>query len=99
MNRIAFFATFFTLLLSSCSHRLIKRNTVSVIELDTESIYEPSGLTFRNGTFYTVSDKHNKIFTLDFSDSKVSLKPYLSLTFKNASNKDFEGIDFDGRFF
>ena len=63
----------------------------------TNNSIEPSGLTLWDGEFYTVSDKHNSIFHLQFQDDKVYLEPIIEII--QEENLDFEGITHDNNYF
>ena len=73
--------------------KMIKSYTVI-----TNNSIEPSGLTLWDGEFYTVSDKHNNIFQLQFLEDKVYLKPIIEFT-QLEDSTDFEGITHDDDFF
>jgi hypothetical protein len=60
---------------------------------------QPSGLTIRNDTLFTVSDKHDSvIYRVELQDTAAILIPYLTFRIPDPSGKgwfDFEGITCD----
>lgn len=108
MMRIFILATF--LLLNSCANSPFVANSdkknqsadlqlVASYEVETLGKLEPSGLTLWGGKFYTVSDKDNFIFELEFTDNKVRLIPFLEIENDKPDKLDFEGITHDDEFF
>lgn len=85
--------------LSACSQH--KNNTIQrlklikAFEVETYGGLEPSGLTLWDDKFYTVSDKHDKIYQLDFISNKVTLKPIIEIINNRDTKIDFEGITHD----
>lgn len=76
-----------------------KLKLISVYEVDTLGKLEPSGLTYWDGKFYTVSDKDNFIFELKFTDKKIRLIPFVEIENDKPGKLDFEGITHDEEFF
>lgn len=60
---------------------------------------QPSGLTIRSDTLFTVSDKHDSaIYRVELQDTAAVLIPYLTFQIPDPSGKnwfDFEGITHD----
>jgi hypothetical protein len=77
---------------------------IQALPCDGPDWFEPSGLTFRDGVLYTVSDKHDDtIFRLEPGANSVKVTPDVQFPVANlpaAGNLDFEGItvDSDGNF-
>jgi uncharacterized protein YjiK len=88
---------FLLILLSSCSFNKRTNNLKldKIFEVETHHQFEPSGLTEWDGVFYTVSDKHDYIYKLNFKNQKVELEPYISITNTDHLKFDFEGITHD----
>ena len=83
---------------SSCSKnkRLINLKLLNIYEVETLNHLEPSGLTLWDGLFYTVSDKDDFIYQLEFKNNMVHLKPVIEISNKLGVRYDFEGITHDG---
>ena len=76
-----------------------KLELIKVYDVLTKNDIEPSGLTLWDGEFYTVSDKHNKIYHLSFEHNKVILNPFIDIEFMGEKDLDFEGITHDDKYF
>jgi len=84
------------LVFSACSNKNIKRlSLIQSYEVVTHGHIEPSGLTWWDGGFYTVSDKDNFIYKLVFSDSLIELQPVIEIINDKGTKLDFEGITHD----
>lgn len=96
MNRV-FVYLLLVLLLASCTSnkRLTELNLINIYEVETNEQLEPSGLTYWDGEFYTVSDKNNYIYRLIFDQKKVRLEPYIKIINESDKRLDFEGISHD----
>ncbi len=84
--------------LSSCSLITKKSHSLTLIkayEVNTQGFLEPSGLTEWNGKFYTVSDKQDSIYQLEFKQNSIDLIPIISIKNNRNSKLDFEGITHD----
>lgn len=100
---------FFLLLLiikcQSGSSEIIPLKLVKALPVEYSESVEPSGLTFYNGDFYTLSDDHDSIiFKLEMLEDKVVLHPHIIFeapSLKGVDKFDFEGItcDTDGNFY
>ena len=108
MNFNHFVILVFALALGSCDRNVrytssgIKvRNLklVNAYEVETLGKFDPSGLTYWDGQFFTVSDKDNFIFKLKFDDNKVRLIPFLEIENDKPGKLDFEGITHDDEYF
>ena len=89
---------FFTI--SCTNHKKIKQlKFIKSYEIETHNSIEPSGLTEWNGDFYTVSDKHNLIYQLEFKNKLITLNPIIKIDNDSETNFDFEGITHDDEFF
>lgn len=90
------------LLCISCTPKHNRINQLTLIkayEVITNGEFEPSGLTYWDGVFYTVSDKHNDIFKLRFDEDQVHLDPVISIDNAGNGKFDFEGISHDEEYF
>ena len=87
--------------LSACSKHKSDNNLklVKAYQVLTNGNLEPSGLTLWDGEFYTVSDKHDKIYRLQFKGAQVILEPIISINNERNTKFDFEGITHDDEYF
>lgn len=87
--------------MASCSnHKQVSQLAlVKSYDVITHDSIEPSGLTLWDGEFYTVSDKHNFIYQLIFSENSIELKPIIEITNDKDFKLDFEGITHDKKNF
>ncbi|MCF6287881.1 MAG: esterase-like activity of phytase family protein [Proteobacteria bacterium] len=93
------------LIVSACSQHKANANLklVKAYAVETNGVIEPSGLTMWDGEFYTVSDKHDVIYKLNFSQynaqdntqNQVTLTPFITIVNNRHSKLDFEGITHD----
>lgn len=88
-------------LLSACHHKIVIKELklIRAYEVQTENKYEPSGLTLWDNQFYSVSDKHNDIFRLQFNRGSVELVPIIHIQGDEGVYLDFEGITHDDKYF
>lgn len=96
---------FILLLLWFCSARVIAQDPAMPLALQRALPVEgpqnnqPSGLTIRNDTLFTISDKHDSaIYRVELRDTAAVLIPYLTFQIPDTSGKnwfDFEGITHD----
>ena len=88
-------------LLSACNNHKTVNNLklVKAYEVMTNGYLEPSGLTLWDGEFYTVSDKQDKIYHLQFEQGKVKLEPIIDIINNRNTKLDFEGISHDDKYF
>lgn len=99
MNKL-FIVVLLMLFNSACNKNSVKRlSLVQAYEVITHGKIEPSGLTWWDGEFFTVSDKDNIIYKLIFSDNSIELKPVITIKVKQDVKLDFEGITHDEDFF
>jgi hypothetical protein len=70
-----------------------------VLPLEGPENCQPSGLTIRSDTLFTVSDKHDSaIYRVELKDTAAILIPYLTFQIPDPSGKnwfDFEGVTHD----
>jgi len=85
------------LLVSSCHlhNALQPLDLLKAYQLETNGVLEPSGLTEWNGEFYTVSDKQDWIYRLQFHEDSIVLEPYIEIVNNRKTKLDFEGITHD----
>lgn len=89
-------------LLSACS---VTQNPATplklfrVLPVEGPENCQPSGLTIRSDTLFTVSDKHDSaIYRVELQDTAAVLIPYLTFQIPDTASKtwfDFEGITHD----
>jgi uncharacterized protein YjiK len=88
------------LCINGCAlHKNHKLSLIKAYEVQTQGYLEPSGLTYWDGEFYTVSDKQDKIYRLKFGGDSVELEPLISINNNRQTKLDFEGITHDETFF
>ncbi len=88
--------------LSSCalhSKKAQQLHLIKAYEVQTQGFLEPSGLTWWDGEFYTVSDKQDNIYQLKFNEDTVVLVPIISIRNDKNTKLDFEGITHDENYF
>ncbi|MBL4661734.1 MAG: esterase-like activity of phytase family protein [Alcanivoracaceae bacterium] len=90
-----------SILLSACNnHQTVNYlKLIKAYEVMTNGTLEPSGLTLWDGEFYTISDKQNKIYHLQFEQDKVRLKPIINIVNNRNTKLDFEGLSHDDKYF
>jgi hypothetical protein len=89
-------------LVSACSvtqHPGAPLKLFRVLPVEGPENCQPSGLTIRSDTLFTVSDKHDSaIYRVELSDTAAVLIPYLTFQIPDTASKtwfDFEGITHD----
>ncbi len=102
LNKSLFFLLCVSFVLSSCSNNRKKVTALQLVKIyhvETNNQLEPSGLTFWNNNFYTVSDKSDFIYQLKFDKDSIKLDPVIKIKNERGTKLDFEGITHDDKFF
>jgi len=97
MRKVIFLLLFCLLIINSCANHTLNKqlDLVKIYEVHIQNSIEPSGLTEWDGEFYTISDKHNVIYRLEFDQKKIDLNPIIKINHSDNTILDFEGITHD----